>query len=92
MKKRIGGWLKKIVIYGLCMFVLAAGVDWYRAKDMPASAPPLKGFTVDGLPVDVLAQSEKEPVIVYFWATWCSFCKVVSPTVSWFSRYYPVGM
>ena len=45
---------------------------------------------VQGNKVDLLALSAKQPVIIYFWATWCNICSTVSPSVDWIADYYPV--
>src|SRR5690625_6702772 len=44
------------------------------------SAEPMT--LLDGTHVDLLALSYEQPVLVYFWATWCGVCRFVSPSVS----------
>ncbi|GAB2522851.1 hypothetical protein GCM10008940_26890 [Microbulbifer agarilyticus] len=34
--------------------------------------------------------TQKAPVLIYFWATWCGYCRVVSPAVSDLSKDYQV--
>lgn len=29
-----------------------------------------------------------KPVLVYFWATWCGPCKLVSPSIDWAAKTY----
>lgn len=84
-------WLSQALQIVLMVTVLSIGMDWYRTKDIPnEQAPPLSAIMDDGEFVDVIAKSHEEPVVVYFWATWCPACKFVSPSVSWLSDYYEV--
>ncbi len=43
---------------------------------------------VEGAPVS-LASLQGKPVVLYFWATWCTACKATSPTVSSFAERHP---
>tara|TARA_Y100001956_G_C4129066_1_gene192341 strand:- start:4067 stop:4567 length:501 start_codon:yes stop_codon:yes gene_type:complete len=91
MKTRLLGWAKDLLIYGSLAVVLAIGVDWYRTKDISRdSAPPLAEHLDSGEYLDVIKQSYEQPVVVYFWATWCGACRFVSPTIDWLSQHYPV--
>nr|WP_275666058.1 protein disulfide oxidoreductase [Vibrio sp. Isolate23] len=77
-----------LVVLGI---VITSAMDWFRSQSLPTeSAPPIMERTMDDQFVDVIAMSYEEPVVVYFWATWCPACKFVSPTVDWLSQYYPV--
>ncbi|KHA59520.1 redoxin [Vibrio variabilis] len=91
MKKRLLGWSKDLTIYGALAIVIAVSVDWYRTKDLPRdNAPNITGELISGEYFDVVAQSHQQPVVVYFWATWCGACRFVTPTIDWLSEYYPV--
>ena len=37
---------------------------------------------LDGNRIDLFQMSQAEPVLVYFWASWCPVCRAVSPAVS----------
>lgn len=90
-KKGLGYWLRQAVQMMVILTVVSVAVDWYRTQDIATdTAPSLVANTVAGLPVDLIEQSHKEPVIVYFWATWCPACKFVSPSVSWLAEHYSV--
>lgn len=90
MKKKLARW-KGTVFYILFAGLLMFSVDAWRTKDMPTyDVPPLAGVTLNGERVDVIEMSKGEPVIVYFWATWCAACKFVTPTVNWFDGKYQV--
>jgi thiol-disulfide isomerase/thioredoxin len=90
-RKSLKYWLSQALQMVLMVTVISVAMDWYRTKDIPKEqAPPLSAIMADGEFVDVIAKSHEEPVVVYFWATWCPACKFVSPSVSWLSDYYEV--
>ncbi len=90
-RKSLKYWLGQALQIILMVTVISVAMDWYRTKDIPKEhAPPLSAIMADGEFVDVIAKSHDEPVVVYFWATWCPACKFVSPSVSWLSNYYEV--
>lgn len=83
-------WLIQIVQMVLIVTAISIAMDWYRTKDIPKQeAPPLSSVLSDGEYFDAIAQSHEQPVVVYFWATWCPACKFVSPSVSWLSDDLP---
>lgn len=86
--------IKKILHYGLMIGLFGVViflVDLYRNRDMPRQPPvPEVLHTITGDPVDLAALSRQQPVLIYFWATWCGPCKATSPSVQWLSRYYRV--
>lgn len=91
MKRSIRYWVKELMTYAALFSVLAVGVDWFRSQDIPRDyVPSLSGTTLTGEWVDVVEQSYHEPVVIYFWATWCPACKFVSPTINWAAKHYAV--
>ncbi|WP_295893861.1 protein disulfide oxidoreductase [uncultured Vibrio sp.] len=82
-KRTAKHWLKEIAMYSVVFVVMSIAVDLWRMKDMPIDVTPsLEGITLSGESIDVIEMSKEKPVVVYFWATWCSICKFVSPTVN----------
>ena len=76
MKRSLRYWLKEILILVVLAIAISAAIDWFRSQNLPTeSAPPITGVTLDGESVDVIAMSYEQPVMVYFWATWCPACK-----------------
>lgn len=77
-----------ILIVGVVSFAM----DFYHSRSMPqGDAIPIVDQSIQGDDIDVIELSKSgKPVIVYFWATWCSACKLVSPTVNSFSDSHQV--
>jgi len=88
-KKAKKGWvsnLKSGAIYLLLALALGWGVDLWRAQSIASGkAPALVATSVEGEKIDLMAMSQEKPVLVYFWATWCSVCTTVSPSVNFVS-------
>ncbi len=83
-------WLKQIVIFIFAFLVLSFIVDTWRTKDIDGQAlPSLTGMTIYNESVDLKALSFEQPVLIYFWGTWCPVCSIVSPSVDTISQYYP---
>jgi thiol-disulfide isomerase/thioredoxin len=86
-----GSRIRSIVIYAVFALALGWGVDFWRAQSIASGkAPALVTTNVQGEEVDIIAMSQEKPVLVYFWATWCSVCSVVSPSVDFVSGHMQV--
>lgn len=92
--KQSSKWLKllKNISAMVVMFMLiSTAVDAWRGRNLDPQAVPLMTYTdLQGTTEDWLERSYSEPVIVYFWATWCPVCTYVTPTVNWMAADYPV--
>ncbi len=86
-KKGIKGWLKELGTMVVLMAVISVTVNAYLTRNMPSGqAPEIQGHTLDGNNIDVQQLSYDKPVIVYFWATWCSVCRFVSPMIDYLAQ------
>ncbi|MEZ8130139.1 protein disulfide oxidoreductase [Enterovibrio norvegicus] len=84
-------WLREFATLVVLFSVMAFAMDWWRTQDMPKGAvPAMPMTTISGDAIDLVALSQDEPVVLYFWATWCPACKFVTPTINWLSDSYPV--
>lgn len=91
---KVRKWFKEIVVIVLILTIVSIGLDIYRDRGRSHdSIPTPELVSIDNLPVNLVEMSYEKPVVVYFWATWCPACKVVSPTLGWFTeRYHVVGV
>ena len=86
--KRAARSLAKFVF--LAALVIVA-VSWYHSRNMPkGQAPELVAPDINGLPINLQKMTQQGPVLIYFWATWCGYCRVVSPAVSELSAEHQV--
>jgi len=66
----------------LLFVILVAGIRFWQQRDMATGvAPGLKGVTLEGHPYTLATQTDK-PVLVHFWATWCSICRLEQDTIN----------
>ena len=83
-------WIKQIAIYAVIFIIISFAVDTWRAKDIDRKAlPPIQGMSINNESIDLKALSFEQPILVYFWGTWCPICSVVSPSVDTIAEYYP---
>ncbi len=73
---------------GLVALVLVAVAVFATGSPLSGTAPQLSGRAMDGQVVR-LDTLRGKPVVLYFWATWCTACKLTSPTVDGFAERNP---
>jgi peroxiredoxin len=52
------------------------------AADVRVSAPDFELSDLNGASVRLSQYKGERPVLIYFWATWCSFCVEMRPTIA----------
>lgn len=93
IKRRKGwlGWLKEAAILITIVVVMGWGADLWRSQSIVSGqAPELISQSILDNEVDLIAMSQDKPVLLYFWATWCSICSGVSPSVDFLAENYQV--
>lgn len=83
---RLRGWIINLLL----ILLVFGGIQWWKGRPMASgAAPPLRGVTLDGRPLD-LADLRSRPVLVHFWATWCPVCRLGNGAIDAIARDYPV--
>ncbi|MCF6235180.1 MAG: protein disulfide oxidoreductase [Gammaproteobacteria bacterium] len=85
--KTLRSWLVNILIFALIYWAIQA----YQSRGAPSSglAPQIEGVTVNGQNLS-LASLKGEPVLVYFWATWCGICSLTRDSINNISQDHAV--
>jgi thiol-disulfide isomerase/thioredoxin len=80
---------RRRAIEALLFVVLIAGIRVWQQRDMPSGiAPPLAGTMLDGSAY-VLPANPAQPVLVQFWATWCSICRMEQGAIDAIAQDHP---
>lgn len=75
--------LPRLAIFALLAAAMVGAVGYYQQRDIPRDqAQPLAGQSLSGEFLDLQQMTARGPVLVYFWASWCPYCRLVSPAVS----------
>lgn len=84
--------LGAVCLIGAAFVVIGAGLpersQYSAAPEAGALAPAIEGLAVDGSPVSLEAWRGR-PVVVNFWATWCTPCLVEMPALEAAARSRP---
>lgn len=70
---------------GMSALLLSLSAAWADAQDIGleigSMAPAANLETLDGKPADLSQWVGKQPALLEFWATWCSNCAELEPTM-----------
>jgi thiol-disulfide isomerase/thioredoxin len=81
LRRWLPAW-QSALLWLLALITVPLLIDQWRHRDAPDQAPVQLLQDLQGRTVDLHALSAEEPVLVYFWATWCPVCRLVSPAVN----------
>lgn len=85
-RRRWMGLLRDVVLFGALFF----GIRAYQSRDAAKGMAPAVVLTaLDGRSFE-LGVPRPEPLLVYFWATWCGVCTAAEPNLSAVGAELPV--
>ena len=74
----------------LVLILFVIGIRAYTMRDMTSGiAPQIQNKTLQGQLVD-LHQTDKRPVLLHFWASWCPICSLEQDSIEALSKDYNV--
>lgn len=82
-------WLKLVIQAGLLLLVYLAIQTWQSRHAMHGEAPDIEAVLLDGSRASLQAYRGR-PVLVHFWASWCSICEFEHDTITALGEDYAV--
>lgn len=74
----------------LLMLLVFQGVQWWHSRNLSGGpAPALSGEDLQGQHLSLM-QFRGQPLLVHFWATWCSICRLEEGSIHALAQDYPV--
>ena len=73
--------MKKYFVLICCVFTLSLPAAVF-ATDVGDQLPPFSGVDMDGKSVDLGEVIGEKPVMLVFWASWCTNCKTEIPKIN----------
>ena len=76
-QNKIFGCLRDLLIFAMMVWA----INWWQTKDMLSAAgdvqiPTMQLARLDGTAVDNIAPTAGQPTLLYFFAPWCSVCRL----------------
>lgn len=82
MKQKIVSILKQVLVFLVLVFLMTLVLDWFRSPSYPDNFVKQKFTTITGKQYTLNELSQEKPLLVYVWASWCSICRLTTPSVS----------
>lgn len=87
--KKLKSWQRRLLEVSLIIIIFFS-VRWYQHQDiLSGKALPVQGVLLNKAQIDWSAYQGK-PLLVHFWATWCSICRLEEESIQAISKDYNV--
>lgn len=74
--------LKNLLSLALTLLVMSILMDFIRKPDVPTQANTTVLVDLQNQPFFLAQLSQEQPAVIYFWGSWCGYCKHTSPAVN----------
>ena len=74
-------WGKEALWLLLFALILSTVLDLWRSPALPEGSPLPVLTLQDGTRADLQAMSREQPLLIYYWASWCAVCRFTTPAV-----------
>jgi thiol-disulfide isomerase/thioredoxin len=88
MREKIAKYAKELILFFIIMSIFANILSFYRSSDLNKDRLNLSSVTL--LNNQSYTLPKNEPIMIYFWGTWCPVCKVQSPNIEKISKNFNV--
>ena len=82
-------WLAIFLQLAILFSVFLGARAWQLRDAINGEAPNIQGTLLDGQAIE-LTQYAGQPVLIYFWASWCPICTLTSGSVNSIAKDYKV--
>ncbi|WP_150540245.1 protein disulfide oxidoreductase [Actinobacillus vicugnae] len=72
---------KNLFGYGVLFIVLSTIIDWYRKPSAPNAFAQQVWYDLQQQPKVIAQISHQKPMLLYFWGSWCTYCKLSSSAI-----------
>jgi thiol-disulfide isomerase/thioredoxin len=87
-RDKIKGFVKETLTTILLIIVVSSVISYIRAPSLPSDKlPRIDVRLIDG---HRFTPSKGQPVVLHFWGTWCSVCKMEASNIDFLSKHFNV--
>lgn len=79
-------YLKELLLFSVLLLIITNTISYYRSKELNPSILNIADIAL----IDNQTIEQQKPIIIYYWGSWCSICKIESPNIELLSKYFNV--